>query len=42
MSHNRYSKSERLSLLREYYLSGMSKHTFVKKHHLSGLAILNG
>lgn len=41
MSHNRYCESERLSFLREYYSSGMSKHASVKRHHLNGLAILN-
>lgn len=41
MSHHGCSESGRLSLLREYYSSGMSKHAFVKRHHLSGLAILN-
>lgn len=36
-----YSETERLSLLREYYSSGMSKNSFVKKHGLCGSSILN-
>ena len=40
MSHNQYYESECLSLLREYYSSGVRKHAFVKKYHLSGPAIL--
>lgn len=38
---NHYSETERLSLLREYYSSGMSKNSFVKKHGLCGSSILN-
>lgn len=43
MSKNQrhYSETERLSLLREYYSSVMSKNSFVKKHGLCGSSILN-
>ncbi len=36
-----FSEEERISLLRAYYQSGLSKHSFCKLHSLSGLKILN-
>ena len=36
----KYSEEERLSILREYYYSGMSKHACVRKYGLSGLSLL--
>lgn len=41
MNRKHYNESERLALLREYYSSGLSKYAFIKKHNLSGSAILN-
>lgn len=41
MNRKHYNESDRLALLREYYSSGLSKYAFVKKHNLSGSAILN-
>ena len=40
MNRKHYNESERLALLREYYSSGLSKYAFIKKHNLSGSAIL--
>ena len=39
--HKQYSEDERLSLLREYHHSGMSKTSFCKHHGLCGAALLN-
>ena len=33
--HHRYSEEERLSILRDYYSSGMSMYACVQKYHLS-------
>lgn len=41
MNRKHYNESDRLALLREYYSSGLSKYAFIKKHNLSGSAILN-
>jgi transposase-like protein len=40
-SQNRYSEDEKLSLLREYHQSGMSKNAFAKRHGLSCTRLLN-
>jgi transposase-like protein len=39
-SCKKYSEEERLSLLREYHESGMSKIKFAKTHGMSGTALL--
>lgn len=39
--HSRFSEEDRISLLRAYYQSGLSKHSFCKLHSLSGLRLLN-
>ena len=38
--HRRYSEEDRLSILRDYYSSGMSMYACVKKYHLSCHALL--
>ena len=40
-SQKHYSESERLSLLREYHQSGMSKTSFCKSRGLCGIVLLN-
>ena len=40
-SRKRYSESEKLSLLRDYYQSGQSKSSFCKQHDLSCSHLLN-
>ena len=40
-SQKRYSESERLSLLRDYHQSGMSKTSFCKSRGLCGIVLLN-
>ena len=40
-SQKHYSESERLSLLREYHHSGMSKTSFCKSRGLCGIVLLN-
>ena len=40
-SQKRYSESEKLSLLREYHQSGMSKTSFCKSRGLCGIVLLN-
>jgi len=40
-SQKRYSESERLSLLRDYHQSGMSKTSFCKSRGLCGTVLLN-
>ena len=40
-SQNYYSEEEKLSLLREYHHSGMSKYAFAKSHGLSCPRLLN-
>lgn len=37
----RYTESEKLSVLRDYYSSGQSKSFIVKKYSLCGTALLN-
>ena len=37
---HRYSEEERLSILRDYYSSGMSMYACVKKYHLSTNSLL--
>lgn len=39
--HSRFSEEDRISLLRAYYQSGLSKHSFCRLHSLSGLRLLN-
>lgn len=36
-----YSREDKLSLLREYYQSGLSKHQFCKSHGISAIKMLN-
>ena len=38
--HHRYSEEERLSILRDYYSSGMSMYACAKKYHLSTYTLL--
>ena len=38
--HHFYSDEERLSILRDYYSSGMSMYACVKKYHLSANSLL--
>lgn len=40
-SQKHYSESEKLSLLREYHQSGMSKTSFCKSRGLCGIVLLN-
>ena len=40
-SQKRYSESEKLSLLREYHQSGLSKTSFCKSRGLCGIVLLN-
>ena len=40
-SQKHYSESERLSLLRDYHQSGMSKTSFCKSRGLCGIVLLN-
>jgi len=40
-SKKRYSESEKLSLLRDYHQSGMSKTSFCKSRGLCGIVLLN-
>ena len=40
-SQKRYSEDEKLSLLREYHQSGMSKTSFCKSRGLCGIVLLN-
>ena len=40
-SQKRYSEAERLSLLRDYHQSGMSKTSFCKSRGLCGIVLLN-
>ena len=40
-SQKYYSEDEKLSFLREYHLSGMSKSSFCRAHGLCGNALLN-
>ena len=40
-SPKRYSEDEKLSLLRDYHQSGMSKNSFCKFHGLCGITLLN-
>jgi transposase-like protein len=40
-SQKHYSESEKLSLLREYHQSGMSKTLFCKSRGLCGIVLLN-
>lgn len=37
-----YKESEKLSFLREFYESGMSKSSFCRLHNISTTAVLNG
>ena len=39
--YKKYSEEEKLSLLREYHQSGMSKRLFAKQHGLCGVVLLN-
>ena len=39
--HKNYSEEEKLSLLREYHQSGLSKRSFALSHDLCGTALLN-
>ena len=39
--HSRFSEEDRISLLRAYYQSGLSKHSFCRLYSLSGLRLLN-
>ena len=38
--HQRYSEEERLSILRDYFISGMGKRACCRKYDLSCLAVL--
>ena len=38
--HDRYSEEFKLSVIRDYYSSGMSKYACVRKYHLSGNRLL--
>lgn len=39
-TYKKYSREARMSLVRQYYESGMSKYGFCKSHGLSGTALL--
>lgn len=40
-NYKKYNKEERLSLLREYHESGMSKGSFCRSHGISCISVLN-